>query len=955
MLTKDETIGRGGRRTGLLILLVGIAIGLAFDPANWLENRTSEHLVLAASNEAPPGGPFAADGGPPLDLDNGLETLHFTLSAEAVRTLQRTHDRSMERGGIIQSDEDLAPAHVRHGDTDVAAMVRIKGDLLDHIDTDKWSLRVELEDGKILGMSRFSIQHPKTRGFLRGWLVLAAARHDGLLAPRCRFVNVVINDRPNGVYQLVEHFSKELIESQGRREGPIIRLDEDTLWSLRESMTLPEVGRVSTTAPEGTNALRAEVEAFGEKRLTQSDPLNRQLQSAVAKMRDLQRLMVVESTSMRRVPAAIDPRPSTGEAPPPEELAPIDLATRLQAASQLQAETVEEILDVDAFARMTALLSLFAGDHGWTWHNMRFYHDPVRERLEPIVFDVIRGPLLPGQPTLLLWEPTWASVVLRKSARYYLDTVGDLAEHADPAWLEGLMADAGDELRVCEAALRGEGLLPPGESVAALENVLRLRQTALRWSLRPNDAVNFLCHLEQDATPDEPLIGGEIVIEAWGTTRIPVRLDGFRFSNGGFASAAGAWTREAGDGARVDGDAVILPWDGRRVGFRVPVGQRLASLREIRAITAALTEGVEFDRTVKITIDAEYRPVTSGETRSERLHIRRFQDSWTNEGGRPPAPSLREALERHPFLDYDLDAEQLFVRPGLWDVDGDLVVPEGCVLQARSGVQLRFRAGAVLLSTSALDFQGRADDPILLGPAPGAESWSGVMVLDAVGKSTWSHVHVSGASEIQRGGWMGTGGVNFYRCPVEMRYCRFEDAHGEDAVNLFGGDFLLDHCEFRRTFSDAFDGDFVKGTIRSTSFERIGADGLDTSGSRVAVEDCAFSAIGDKAVSAGEVSDLTVRGGSVRGASIGVAAKDGSRVDVEGLVIEEIVNYALTAYIKKPEYTSGSITARGVRFDGSGRGDVLVQTGCQVLIDGVEQTTQDLDVKALYQQKILGQ
>ena len=38
--------------------------------------------------------------------------------------------------------------------------------VIDHVGTDKWSLRVKLTDDKLMGMSVFSVQAPFTRGFL---------------------------------------------------------------------------------------------------------------------------------------------------------------------------------------------------------------------------------------------------------------------------------------------------------------------------------------------------------------------------------------------------------------------------------------------------------------------------------------------------------------------------------------------------------------------------------------------------------------------------------------------------------------------------------------------------------------------------------------------------------------------------------------------------------------------
>ena len=58
------------------------------------------------------------------------------------------------------------PAEIRWADRSVRVKLRLKGDLPDHLEGDKWSFRIHTRDGNaIMGMRRFSIQAPKTRGF----------------------------------------------------------------------------------------------------------------------------------------------------------------------------------------------------------------------------------------------------------------------------------------------------------------------------------------------------------------------------------------------------------------------------------------------------------------------------------------------------------------------------------------------------------------------------------------------------------------------------------------------------------------------------------------------------------------------------------------------------------------------------------------------------------------------
>jgi hypothetical protein len=222
-------------------------------------------------------------------------------------------------------------------------------------------------------------------------------------------------------------------------------------------------------------------------------------------------------------------------------------------------------------------------------------------------------------------------------------------------------------------------------------------------------------------------------------------------------------------------------------------------------------------------------------------------------------------------------------------------------------------------------------------------------------KSTWRFVNVRDTNIIRRGGWMMTGGINFYNAPVELINCRFDNALGEDALNIFGAEFLLDGVVIDTVASDAFDGDFVTGEVVRSHFIASVEDAVDVSGSEITVRDCTFTRIGDKGISAGENSQVVVRDCVVESASIAVASKDFSQVDVDGLDIQAATNYGFAVYIKKAEFGPSTIVAKNVRFGEMGLGEQIVQATCSFSIDGQLLKGVPLDVKELYRQKILGQ
>jgi hypothetical protein len=172
-------------QTGLLVLALGLAIGVLAEPRAWLDAlRTRIERRVDEERRLDPVMRPRTTVGDSLP-DNGLASLSFDIAEPQARRLQGVRERALRSGVIVQEASDTVSARLRWTDEDgtlgepLKADVRIKGDWLDHVATSKWSLRVELSDGALLGMRRFSIQHPGTRGFLAEWLIQQAAAREG--------------------------------------------------------------------------------------------------------------------------------------------------------------------------------------------------------------------------------------------------------------------------------------------------------------------------------------------------------------------------------------------------------------------------------------------------------------------------------------------------------------------------------------------------------------------------------------------------------------------------------------------------------------------------------------------------------------------------------------------------------------------------------------------------------
>jgi hypothetical protein len=319
-----------------------------------------------------------------------------------------------------------------------------------------------------------------------------------------------------------------------------------------------------------------------------------------------------------------------------------------------------------------------------------------------------------------------------------------------------------------------------------------------------------------------------------------------------------------------------------------------------------------------------------------------------------PTSSVKEQLERHPFLEADADTRTLGVVPGSWLVRVPLVVPRGYRLRVAAGTTLRFAAEAGLISHGPLLFEGAADAPIVLRGAGGEgqhATWQGVAVLRADAPSRWVHVTVRDTIGIRRPGWELTGGVTFYRSDVAMERCVFRGNRGEDALNIVHSRFQMEDTRIVDAVSDGLDVDFSQGIIAEGLFEHLGrsggGDGVDASGSSIEIRGTRFREIADKAVSVGENSQVSASRLTIEGAGTGAASKDGSHLDISDSVAQGIRHAVLMAYVKKAEFGPGRIDARDLSLDGHAPA-ARAQKGSVITVDGNRVADEDLDVEALY-------
>lgn len=807
----------------------------------------------------------------PLRLLRSVDVPHLVLDIkfEHMQTLEAKRAEAIASRLLIAEDEDFVPASIRFEGRTIPVDLRLKGDFTDHLQGDKWSFRIHVEnDDHVLGMRRFSLQHPVVRNFHGEVLFFGHLRSAGLLAPRYSFVRVTVNGDDIGIMALEEHFSSELLEASGRREGVIVRYDESLFWDDR--LLVRQTGRAEEPFNSYSNAT---VDAFRSNRVRGSPQLYRDYQTAIGLLRGF-------------------------------------------AAGELAAS---EAFDAVATGRFLAAAELWGASHALYWNNQRFYLNPVTLKLEPIAFDAN----ISGNP-----EAEAIVTTIEPMVRRMLQDTAIAAAYGDA--IETFSSD------VTSGRLERQ--------LSALqESQLSILHKEF-FFLAPYPFEKLVRRAEHLTAPP-PLESSNEVQD------IPR-----------YATPLRAYVLSGADGDYLELETAVphpvVVTGGRWISSdSVPQVEALVSRELPRALPAR--EGELQQGATRMTFEAPgfspaHLEITShilGDARDYRTAA----VSYAPPADRPPLPdvSVADIEGRHAFLVVDTVQRTIRGRAGTFDVHEDILVPRGFRLRLEPGTTLRFDVGVGLISRGALVFQGTAEAPIRLeGLSVGATGWSGVAVLQAPETSLWSHVTVSDTHGFGSRGWGLTGSVTFFESDIEATSSTFVGNRSEDALNVIGSSFDFTDLAIVDAAFDGLDVDFGQGRLSGGAFERIGwvggGDAVDFSGSRATVEDSRFQEVGDKGVSVGERSHITLRRVTVSDAMAGAVVKDGSVLEVAASTFRDIRLASLMAYTKKPEYGAAALIASDLDFDGSST-HARAQTGNRIVLDGVSLPTELIDVDMLYE------
>ena len=356
-------------------------------------------------------------------------------------------------GFITKKEKKWKPAFIINDQGKHKASIRLKGDWADHINNNAFSFRLKLEDAFWKRLSSFSLLLPETRDYLNEWIYHKMLSKEGVLTPRYGFVEVEINSTGKGLYAYEEHFSKQLIEYNNRREGPILKFNEDRLWEIRKIRSGFEDG-VPIFDP-------ATIEGFKMQKILQSPTLKKAFTCGQSLM--------------------------------------YNFKFGLMSASQ--------VFDIKLMAKFIAIMDINKAHHNFIWHNLRFYYNPIIQKLEPIGFDgfTSEGASKWVTAPFLGYYKTYNSNYIDNNSGYIQNLFCDsafvnayihyLSAFSDTSYIETFLNNYTADINMIESAIQVDSIQYKYDHRFLYSNAEKIR----------NSLPAFLSKVKSKGTPKVPL------------------------------------------------------------------------------------------------------------------------------------------------------------------------------------------------------------------------------------------------------------------------------------------------------------------------------------------------------------------------------------------------------------------------------------------------------------------
>ena len=773
-----------------------------------------------------------------------IDRINMSLSFENELILEDYRKKIINKGELKSFQAPRVNVEIQFQEKNFSGRVRLKGDRKTHWENRKdSSYKFELDDDVFfMGMNKFSIHKPIMRNYIHEWLFHEMTKELGLIGLNYKFIKTSINGTDRGLYVLEEGFGKELIERSERRNGPIFSMVEDL-----------STNTFGNWYQDNTN-----LEIYNKKYWNKKENYE---------------LLKTASNKLNNF--------------------------------FLGNEKFEDVFDVEKWASYLALCDLFYTYHGAYVKSVRYYYNPITGKIEPIAFDGHRGR---NHPNYNRFNKDYNNQIILD---YLYNHNDNFFQDEGLGWLNLFFLNKDKKLN---------------------ENFYKLYIEKLELVTSDNFLNIFLDSRKQKIKE----INSHIYSDYFLFDNLKTRGPGFYYHSKKDLKHRVQTIREKIRTennnypdyiqAGIENNNLIIKNYSRQDYASIIVTDLICefsnnySLKKLNSIEKFPLVNFHFEKLkndykkienkyVKTVINLEYLKIANFE-KCNSINIENLvnKEKYTvNLDKINFNYSKKNKKILTNYLDFfKKNGDNLLLKENTISIDKNIYIPKGFLVVLKSGQKIILKNGAFIYSHSA--WSANADEKKISITGDENNFGGGILISSKEKKSIFNNVSFSnlkGLDEKNKKELLVMGSLNFYETNVELTNIKFSNILSEDAINLFRSNFNIQNAKFSKIFSDGIDFDFSKGLGKNLFFENVGGDALDFSGSIVNLSDVNSEFIGDKVLSAGEMSIIEVINIKSSDSFSGIVSKDGSEVKIFNANMERVL-YPFSAYLKKAVYDKPS-------------------------------------------------
>lgn len=236
----------------------------------------------------------------------------------------------------------------------------------------------------------------------------------------------------------------------------------------------------------------------------------------------------------------------------------------------------------------------------------------------------------------------------------------------------------------------------------------------------------------------------------------------------------------------------------------------------------------------------------------------------------------------------------------IYNKDQQVTILPGTVFKLYNNTSLYFYG--------KLTAKGTATSKIVFKRMIAEEPWGSIVLQGKEASESYlSYLDISGGSVALRNLIHYPGQLNIHDVDAfTLEHCYIgNNSIGDDALHIAYSQGNVQDCKFYRTAFDAIDIDISDVSVSNSEFFDIGNDAIDLMNSKAMIDHINVVGSGDKCISVGEASQVTIQNSQLKNCQLGIAVKDQSTAEIKNIKFSLTSGNAIALYRKNPRYSKG--------------------------------------------------